>query len=146
MSEFNILGMNDKELVKSPNEYGSLLLAYIGDAVYELFVRYHLISQGIQRPQDLQQAAVGYVSAVSQAAVSSQVEEHLTDEEKEIFRRGRNARSGSFPKNVKVYEYRQSTGLEAVIGYLYLTRSVKRLQYLMTLILDLLEKRNRDGL
>ncbi|MGA8943404.1 MAG: Mini-ribonuclease 3 [Thermoactinomyces sp.] len=136
----NIFGMLDSPS-KSPREYNPLLLAYIGDAVYEVFIRHHLIARGVFRPQDLQKEAIKYVSAFAQAHVYRTLEVGLTDEERDILKRGRNAKSGSVPKNAKVSDYRQSTGLEALIGYLYLKGEEQRLHELMRTAIEIVEKK-----
>jgi ribonuclease-3 family protein len=140
MNQLQPLGMTKQHLTKQPNELNPLLLAYIGDAVYEIYVRYHLVAKGIFRPHDLQMEATHFVSAVAQASVFRQIEPELTDNEQTIFKRGRNAKSGSVPKNTKVSEYRYSTGLEALVGYLYLSNEAERLQQLMELILEQIEE------
>ncbi|MBM7555108.1 Mini-ribonuclease 3 [Thalassobacillus pellis] len=107
----------------------SLALAYMGDAVYEVHVRHHLLETGAVQPNQLHQSAIRFVSAKSQAAVvhNWMEKEFLSEEEKAVFRRGRNAKSGSIPKNTDVQAYRHSTGFEAVIGYLYLLGETDRL-------------------
>lgn len=135
-----LLGMVPPPLSKSPLELNPLLLAYLGDAVYEMYVRYHLVAKGIFRPQELQRQATRYVSAVAQAEVCRQIQSDLTEEETDILRRGRNAKSGSVPKNAKISDYRYSTGLEALIGYLYLSGNEERLQQLMQQIFEQVEK------
>src|SRR5699024_1481398 len=98
----------------------SLALAYIGDAVYELHVRHFLIESGQVQPHRLHQSAIKYVSANAQASIINHMMEAgiLTDEERAVIRRGRNAKSASVPKNVSAQAYRYSTGFEALIGYL----------------------------
>lgn len=142
MSE-TIFGML-QPLTKMPREYNPLLLAYLGDAVYEMFIRHHLIACGIVRPQDLQKEAARFVSAFAQAKVYKALETDLTEEERDILRRGRNAKSGSVPKNAKVADYRQSTGLEALIGYLYLKKEEQRLHELMNSAIEIVEKEYRE--
>src|SRR5690554_6289531 len=97
-----------------------LVLAYVGDAVYELFIRTKLAAQP-GKMHELHQTAVQYVQASSQARIIHALEPKLTTAEKEIVRRGRNAKGG-VPRHGDVAEYRYSTGFEALIGYLYLTR------------------------
>jgi ribonuclease III family protein len=138
MSE-NMFGML-RPLTKTPREYNPLLLAYLGDAVYEIFIRHHLVARGIARPQDLQKEAAKFVSALAQAKVYKAIENDLTEEERDILRRGRNAKSGSVPKNAKVTDYRQSTGLEALMGYLYLKKDEQRLHELMNSAIEIVEK------
>lgn len=112
----------------------SLTLAYIGDAVYELYVRNYLIQSGKVKPNQLHQQAVKFVSGKSQAlTILSWLNTHyLTEEEKGVVMRGRNAKSGSVPKNTDVQTYRYSTGFEALIGYLYLLNHQERLNKLLT--------------
>lgn len=107
-----------------------IALAYIGDAVYEVFVRDFLLSKGITKPVELQKRATLFVSAKAQASIIAQMEaEHfLTEEEQLYFRRGRNAHSKTTAKNTDVLTYRISTGFEAVIGILHLTGQTVRLQ------------------
>ncbi|PTX58156.1 ribonuclease-3 family protein [Melghirimyces profundicolus] len=136
----NILGQTGRvTLQKKPAEINPLLLAYLGDAVYELFVRYHLLARGESRPNAIHQEAVRFVSARAQAEVVRRVELWLTEEEKDVLRRGRNTKSGSVPKNVKMVDYRYSTGLETLVGYWYLTGQTERLTEAMTRVIETLE-------
>ena len=111
----------------------SLALAYIGDAVYELYVRKHLLETGQVKPQMLHQQAVTFVSARGQAAVILHWldNDFLSEDEKRIVARGRNAKSGSVPKNISIQTYRYSTACEALIGYHYISENEQRLQELM---------------
>lgn len=112
----------------------SLALAYIGDAVYELHVREYLLQSGHVKPDHLHQQAITFVSGKSQAAVIIHwlnTEGYLTNEEMGVVRRGRNAKSGSVPKNTSVQVYRYSTGFEALIGYHYLLDNQERLTELL---------------
>lgn len=114
-------------------ELNSLALAYIGDAVYELYVRKNVLTQGKVRPQQLHLRSVKYVTAPAQAtAVKAWIEGScLTEEERAVVRRGRNAKSASIPKNIAVEDYRYATAFEALIGYLYLNGNNERLEMLM---------------
>ncbi|TCS94223.1 Mini-ribonuclease 3 [Hazenella coriacea] len=140
MKDLQLLGMTHLSIEKSPRELNSLVLAYLGDAVYELYVRHHLVAKGVVRPQDLQKAAIRFVSAKAQAEVLRSIESDLSPEEIDVFKRGRNAKSGSVPKHAKVSDYRSSTGLEALIGYLYVNQNEQRLQQLMQAILQQVER------
>jgi ribonuclease-3 family protein len=95
--------------------------AYIGDAYYELIMRLMTLEGGPRRMSEMHKQTASFVRAGFQAKASVEVEEHLTDEEKDILRRGRNVKSGHVPKSASPVEYRLSTGLEGLIGYLYLT-------------------------
>ncbi|GGM35147.1 mini-ribonuclease 3 [Paraliobacillus quinghaiensis] len=120
----------------------TLALAYIGDAIYEIHVREHLIVKGIQKLQDLHQSAVKFVSAKSQAKVINHwlASAELDEEEQAIVRRGRNAKSGSIPKNTDVQTYRYSTAFEALLGYHYLANQEERLQELINQAITFVEK------
>src|SRR5699024_6523288 len=109
-------------------QLNSLALAYMGDAVFELHVRTHLLKTGFVRPNALHQAAVHYVSASAQAPViHAWLEKNvLTDVEKAIVRRGRNAKSGSTPRNMSIQAYRYATAFEALLGYHYLNDNKQR--------------------
>lgn len=110
-------------------ELSPLALAYVGDAVYELFIRAKLVAYPAKMHQ-LHRRAVQYVQASSQAEIIRSWEPKLTDEEKDVVRRGRNAKSG-VPRHGDVVEYRYSTGMEALIGYLYLSNQHGRLKELL---------------
>lgn len=135
-----LLGMGETALPKPPSQLNPLLQAYVGDAVYEVYVRYHLLSIGIVKPNDLQKRATQYVSAIAQAKASRVIESELTEAEADVLRRGRNAKSGSVAKSASVTQYRSSTGLEALVGYLYLTGQQDRLEQLMKRIIEALEE------
>ncbi|MFC4559690.1 Mini-ribonuclease 3 [Virgibacillus kekensis] len=116
----------------------SLALAYMGDAVYELHVREYLLESGKVKPNQLHRSAVSFVSAKAQAAVILHWldNEILTKEEVAVANRGRNAKSGTIPKNTSVQTYRYSTAFEAVLGYHYLLKNNDRL---MSLIKDAIQ-------
>ena len=105
------------------------MLAFVGDAYFGLKIREYLIRLGINKSKKFHQSAVFYVSAKAQARVLQQMidEDYLSDEELDIVRRGRNVSGGSVPKNTDVVIYRQSTGFEALIGFLYLDQRLERL-------------------
>ncbi|WP_183538690.1 ribonuclease III domain-containing protein [Lactovum miscens] len=101
-----------------------IALAYIGDAVWEVYVRDHLLSLGLTKPGQLQKEATMYVSAKAQAKLAE--DWNLTEEEQSYFLRGRNAHSKTTAKNTDVVTYRVSTGFEAVFGFLHLTNRIER--------------------
>lgn len=123
----------------------SLALAYMGDAVYEIYVRHHLIESGGVKPDRLHRTAVEFVSAKSQAKVLFYWQEQklLTEEEESVVRRGRNAKSGSSPKNTDIQTYRHSTAFEALIGYLYLSEETDRLEELVISAIQFVEERRK---
>lgn len=110
-------------------QLNGVALAYMGDAAYEVYIRSHLIEQGMTKPTKLHHVATNYVSAKAQAALIRQMEadQFLTETEWEYFKRGRNAKSYTHAKNTDVLTYRVSTGFEAVMGYLYLSDQQERL-------------------
>ena len=108
-----------------------LTWAYIGDAVFELYVRNKLINETNLKPHKLHIEATKYVKAKAQAETLKKIENDLTEKEKEIVKRGRNAENHHLPKNATVQEYMYSTGFEALIGYLYLTKQDKRLKQIL---------------
>ncbi|MBD1372387.1 ribonuclease III [Hazenella sp. IB182357] len=134
------LGELNMPIKQSPKEIAPQLLAYVGDAVYEIYVRYHLLARGVLKPSRLQKEAVRYVSASAQAFAIRALENSLTEEEQWIFKRGRNAKTGSVPRNARVVDYRYSTGMEALIGFLYLSGAEERLDVVIKKILDKIEE------
>ncbi len=114
----------------SLREYSPLVLAYIGDAVFELAVRTRIAESGPRRIRDIHHDAVALVNADSQADIIRQLSAELSDTELDMVRRGRNTRSHP-PKNADVQSYRMSTGFEALLGYLYLKGDDERLNYLL---------------
>lgn len=125
--------MSEKTVPIDVRQLNALALAFIGDSVFDLFVRRRLIEKGTVKPQRLHEEATSYVSAKAQAMIVYELIEQgfFTDEELSVFRRGRNAKSGAIPKNTDVQTYRQSTGFEAVLGYHYLNGDDRRLSELL---------------
>ena len=122
-----------------------ITLAYIGDAVYEVYVREYLIKNGIAKVEDLQKESVKYVSAKSQCKILSYLMDNnlLTENELDIVKRGRNYKRTSHPKNTDIITYKMSSGFEAMIGYLYLNNDNERLNEIMNYILGgIYEKEN----
>jgi ribonuclease-3 family protein len=129
----------------NPDTLNGQTLAYLGDAVYEVIIRRHLVCGGIVKPQVLQREATHYVSAKAQAALVTKMqdEELLTDDELTAFRRGLNAKSHTKAKHTSLKTYQLSTGFEAMIGYLNLLNQDDRVQELSKWCIDTVEK---DGL
>lgn len=111
-------------------QINGIALAYIGDAVWEVFVREHLLELGLTKPNKLQHTATHYVSAKAQAFLIAEMEQAnlLTEEEWTFFKKGRNSKSHTSAKNTAVMTYRISTGFEALFGYLYTSEQDERLQ------------------
>lgn len=111
--------------------YSPLTLAYIGDGVYELIIRTILVRQGNSQASKLHTKASRLVKASAQAAMSEVLKDEMTEEELSVFKRGRNAHSGTMAKNATMSDYRRATGFEALIGYLYLQKDWDRMFYLV---------------
>lgn len=113
-----------------------ITLAYLGDAIYEVYVREHLISIGVAMVDELQKEAIKYVSAKSQSRILTNLidNDYLTEDEKDIVKRGRNYKRNTHPKNTDIITYKLSTGFEALIGYLYLNNQKDRLNELMMIV------------
>lgn len=120
-------------------EYDIKALAYIGDAVYEVHVRRHVMEGSREQVNKLHKKTVKYVSARAQAYVIECIENKFTDAEHAIFKRGRNAVSNTVPKNTDVITYKIATGFEAVIGYLYLIGENERLEWLLAESIKIIE-------
>ena len=113
--------------------YSALTLAYIGDAVYDLIVRSVLVNRGNTQVNKLHKRASAIVKAPAQALLAAAVMDDLTDEEKDIFKKGRNSKPHTKAKNASTMEYLEATGLEAVIGFLYLKGDMDRAMELIKL-------------
>ncbi|EGC21659.1 Mini-ribonuclease 3 [Streptococcus sanguinis] len=115
------------------NLINGIALAFEGDAVYSMYIRRHLIFQGLTKPNQLHREATKYVSAKAQAnLIYLMLEEGiLTEKEEDIYKRGRNANSHTKAKNTDIVTYRMSTGFEAVMGYLHMTEAIERLEELI---------------
>ena len=113
-----------------------LVWAYVGDSVYELFIRTHLVNNSNSKPHKLHLETIKYVKAESQANILNKIWDKLTEEEQEIFKRGRNTENHHLPKNGNVADYSYATGFEALIGYLYLMKNDKRLEEILRLCID----------
>ena len=107
--------------------YSPLVLAYIGDAVYEILIRTKVVNGGNVQVNKLHRRSAELVKAASQARIIMALEEELTEEEHSVYKRGRNAKSASMAKNASMKDYRMATGFEALVGYLYLSEQYERL-------------------
>lgn len=115
-----------------------ITLAYIGDAVYEVYIREYLIKKGIAKVDELQREAVKYVSAKSQCKILERLIDNdiLNENELDIVKRGRNYKRTSHPKNTDIITYKMSSGFEALIGYLYLNNEKDRLDRIINYVLE----------
>ena len=134
-----IPGMSDIDA----KECSPLVLAYIGDCVFDLIIKTMAAGRGNRPVHKLHEETSRYVQASAQSFMMRSMQEHLTEEEHAIYRRGRNSRTVSPAKNQSITDYRRATGFEALIGYLYLRREYERLTELVALGLESME--NNEG-
>lgn len=127
MEELIELNRTEEEI----NLLSPLTWAYVGDCIYELYIRTNLVNTTNLKPHKLHIETIKYVKAKSQANFLAKIHDKLTDEEKDIVRRGRNAENHHLPKNSNVQEYMHATAFEALIGYLYLTKKFGRLKEIL---------------
>ena len=132
--EFMTKGLDLPQM--DPKAYSPLGLAYIGDAVYEIAVRTLVISEGNMSVNKYHKKSSSLVKASAQAGVYDNIKEKLTDEEAAVYKRGRNAKSATAAKNASIVEYRMAPGVEALIGYLYLSGRTARALELIKIGLD----------
>ena len=130
MTNDSVLSFFDIE-EKDIRTYSPLTLAFLGDAVYELIIRTLVVGKGNTSPQKLHQASASLEKAAAQSALLDRIEEELTEEEKDYVRRGRNSKPRTMAKNATTADYLKATGLETLIGYLYIKGDEERLFYLM---------------
>ena len=123
------------------NQYSRLVLAYLGDAVYEILIRTIVVSEGNMQVNKLHKKSSALVKAAAQAEFLMAIEEDLTEEEHAVYKRGRNAKSVSPAKNQSITDYRRATGFEALIGHLYLSEEYERLTELVTIGLEAMEEK-----
>ena len=121
-------------------EYSPLTLAYIGDSIYDLIIKSLMVNHGNKQVNKLHKDTSSLVQASTQSLMMRTMQEHLTEEEHAIYKRGRNAKSVSPAKNQSITDYRRATGFEALLGYLYLKKDWKRLLDLVKIGLDSLER------
>ena len=125
-----------KKDIADVNLMPPLVWAYVGDSVYELFIRTHLVNNTKLNPHKLHIEAINYVKAKAQAEILDRIQEYLTDEEKDIVRRGRNAQNHHLPKNANIADYSHATAFEALIGYLYLSKQDERLKEILLKVIE----------
>ena len=113
-----------------------LVWAYVGDSVYEMFIRTNLVNKSNAKPHKLHLESIKYVKAKAQAEILKKISDRLTEDELDIVRRGRNTENHHVAKNADVADYSQSTGFEALIGYLYLTKQDNRLEEILNMCID----------
>jgi len=117
-----------------------LQLALIGDAVYEIYIRNYIISENIELSvHKIHVKAIKYVKAKSQSDIVKALGNDLLEEEEYIYKRGRNSKSGTIPKNADVIDYKNATGFEALVGYLYLTGQKERLTFILKKSIEIIK-------
>lgn len=131
-----VFGMQEVDI----REYSPLTLAYIGDSIYDLIIKSLVINEGNKQVQKLHQETSSLVQASAQSKMMRTLQELLTEEEHAVYKRGRNAKSVSPAKNQSITDYRRATGFEALMGYLYLKKDMKRLIDLVKIGLDSLKE------
>lgn len=125
-------------------ELSPLVLAYMGDCVYELLVRNYVVSKGNRPVNHMNSMTRSFVNAGSQSDMYDILKPYLTDEEENIYRRGRNAKSHTHAKNQSIVSYRRATGIEALFGYIYMKGNFERLNELFAVGIDGLEKNKNE--
>ncbi len=130
MTNESILSFFDIE-EKDIRTYSPLTLAFLGDAVYELVIRTLVVGKGNTSPAKLHKTSSSFEKAAAQSALLDKIEEELTDDEMDFVRRGRNSKPRTMAKNASTKDYLKATGLETLIGYLYIKGDEERLFYLM---------------
>ncbi|MCY6483519.1 Mini-ribonuclease 3 [Clostridium aestuarii] len=134
--EFDIL--KNKFTITEAKQLNPLVLAFVGDSIYEVFIRTYLVNNNRNMSvHKLHVKAISYVKAHSQSEFMKKIQAELNEEEYGIFKRGRNTKSGSVPKNADVQEYRIATGFEATLGFLYITEQVDRLNELLNKVIKI---------
>ena len=122
--------------IEEVNMLSPLVWAYVGDAVYELFIRTNLVNNSNAKPHKLHIESIKFVKAKAQAETLNRIYDRLNSKEREIARRGRNTENHHVAKNANVADYSHSTAFEAVIGYLYLTHQDERLKGVLNMCLE----------
>lgn len=132
--------------MRDHTQLNGLALAYVGDAIYEIYIRDYLIEKGETKPNKLHRAATHYVSAKAQAFLIQQMlqENLLTENEELYYRRGRNAKSHTSAKNADITTYRVATGFEALMGYLHLTKQTERMEELINWCIEKVGETNEE--
>lgn len=142
--DFNIL--DEKFTENRARQLNPLVLAFVGDAVYESFVRIYLTDKyDTMTVNKLHIKAIEFVKAHAQSEFMKEIYDDLDENEKYIYKRGRNAKSGTSPKNADICEYRTATGFEALIGYLYITDKMERVNFILEKIVDIKEEQDKIG-
>ena len=133
--------VNDVDRNIEVRGYQPLKLAYMGDAIYEVYIRGMLLKTKNMSVHKLHVESIRYVKASAQAYIMHNIMDELTEDELDIVRRGRNAKSATVPKNAKVTDYRYATAFETLVGYLYLSGENERLNAIVDMAIDIIDKK-----
>jgi len=140
MSEFlnklNRVNLSDEDI----NMMNPLKLAFLGDSIYESYIRYYIISQHVLKTSEMSKMSVKYVNAEAQAHIVNVLKESFTELEWRMVKRGRNQKTGSKPKNASVTDYRYATGFETLLGYLYVTNEKERIYEIVGMAIDIIDQ------
>lgn len=128
--------MLDFELGLPAEQLSPLTLAFVGDAVYETYIRTKIAKDVNMQVSKLHKIAIRYVSAVAQSSIVRAIESEFTEQEMNVYKRGRNAHTHTSAKNADILDYRHATGFEALIGYLYLKKDSERLDKILEMSYD----------
>lgn len=144
MKEFELFNkISEKQ--ENNHMYSPAQLAYAGDAVYELLVRSYVLNNHDISVNKMHHLTVKFVKAKAQAYIISKLMDELSEEEKRIVKRGRNAKVTSSPKNVDFMDYRYATGFEALFGYLFLNKDIDRLMYIFDKIIEIIIEKDDNN-
>ncbi|HEY8420824.1 MAG TPA: ribonuclease III domain-containing protein [Thermoclostridium sp.] len=132
--------MNTKPDIQFINQLSPLVLAFVGDSVFDLFIRSRLVMKKRESAHKMHVKAINYVKASAQSKIISELLDKLNEEEKIIYKRGRNSKSATVPKHADVLDYRRATAFEAVLGYLYLLGKYERLEEIMNMAAEIIEE------
>ena len=141
------MSLEDDLITKNENEINMMSpisIAYVGDSVYSTYIRTYLANTTNFNQNKMNLLSINYVSAKSQAYILSKLveEEFITDEEKDIVRRGRNAKPHHLPKNSSISDYSHATAFETLVGYLFLTKKEDRLKEILNKCIDIVRSKN----
>ena len=126
----------EENLITKGDAFSPLALAFLGDAVFEIYIRKHILTKANTSVNNLHKKTVKFVKASAQCDAFDKIESYLTDKEIRIFKRGRNAKINTKAKNAALSEYKKATGFEALLGYLYINGDLSRLEELLKMSAD----------
>lgn len=130
----------EKADIQYVRQLSPLVLAFVGDAVFNLFIRSRLVMQKKETAHVMHVKAINYVKASAQSRIVAKLYDRLNDEEKTVFKRGRNTKSATVPKHADILDYRRATAFEAVLGYLYLAGMNERLDEILNMAAEIIEQ------